>query len=211
VKTLLAVLLLALPFSAVALGPKEPPPGWCGTTAEWEFHWSRSEIAARDAHLKQPGSSYLCLQATFLRMVGQSQAKWSRQCASHPSHGLATVRSGKGYEFAKALDDHQYDQCRPPNGGEPVSNLNALASYLRDHHDWEESTSADAAKDLLFRFAQAESAKPGRDVRAIVGAGAALRAPAESPLPVPGILLVTPHPCDVDRTLPVCGHANDGT
>lgn len=222
-------LLLVLSTSAhAALGPNTPPSGWVGTVEDWQHKvWNPAADVAKAAGKLKKNTNVACLRALLLRFIASSEEVFSRAVHGGQEKGEAMVAKGKGAQFSRELSQYRDENCDNPNdpngrGGDPVATLEAFVQYVGSRAEWSDLLGTHAGgrdefekqvTDYLREAAKRQEASRSGVVDTLKGAaglGVGLEAVKQGATAVPGAVLVTPHPCDVNPKAPFCPRP-DGT
>lgn len=143
---LLAMLLMSH-VAAAAHSPTTPPPGWTGNPAEWAELYQRGDHYAKKAHRFVKGANLDCIRSMLIELLVGIEIDYALDPANQPSSTAKVklspddpaMNTNKGN--AKRLRNHARDErenaCRPPSGGSPTANAEAVARLFKDEPDWE--------------------------------------------------------------------------
>jgi len=150
------IVLLAAQAKAATFTSTTPPPGWSGTPEKWGELWKRANHFAEFLkHFK--GVNVDCIRTVLLSALVKSQIVVSLDVARGAARDLPlTVKPKDGPKLRELMDKERDNACRPPGGGSPGANMEAIAklgAYVDDWtiHDYE------ADPDLLRRMVREEA------------------------------------------------------
>jgi hypothetical protein len=135
-----------------AYSPTTPPPGWTGTASAWKELHDRGAAFAEFVSKFAKGSDPNCLKGVLIRNLIQAEIRLARD-KNPPENSIKNTDASNASKLRHHADRERDDACRPPNGGNPLANMDALATLGHRVDDW--STAGFDSEDLA-RYSSAD-------------------------------------------------------